>query len=460
MKKTNSIIEEALIEASQLEEAVKEVGKEVLASAMKQEIDEIIKSSLTEEEEVESPEMDSMGMETPEMPEAPEMPEMDDESGEEGEEEVMDMTNASDAEVIKVFKAMGPEDSIEVTKTEDGIHLKDGDKEYILQMEGVEEMTDEELDEYLDEATFEDFDDLDIELDDEDEDDDEEEYEEDEDIMYELEMDEDSMEGYMSAENPENLDMAEEMDEDEEFEGWMREMMDEDSEELEEYGDEHPMSTKDALGKEEVMYEIELSEEEDEEVMDEDMDEDEDEDELDEAARTYGFGSKDGSRGLRKAITPNRYISYKNGVNIKVESLNKKLSLVESELKGYKAKNEEYKKALSTLKEKMNEMAVYYTNLSYTNKLFTEHTTTKKEKLDILKRFDNVRNINESKSLFSIITDELSSKKSISNLGDLSESVDRSLTSSSSKLTESVVYEDPKIKQIKELMAKLSPSRK
>lgn len=434
MKKTNSIIEEALIEASQLEEAVKEVGKEVLASAMKQEIEDLIKSSLTEEEEVESPEMDSMGMETPEMPEtpeAPEMPEMDDEEGEEeGEEEVMDMTNASDTDVIKVFKAMGPEDSIEVTKTDSGVRLKDGDKEYILQMEGVEEMTDEELDEYLDEASFEDFDDLEIELDGDDDDDDD---------VYPVT---DGM-----------------MDEDEEFEGWMREMMDEDNEELDEYGDEHPMSTKDALEKEEVMYEIELSEEDDEEeVIDEDEDEDEDDEDLEEAARTYGFGSKDGSRGLRKAITPNRNYSYKNG--FKVESLARKLSLVESELKGYKTKNEEYKKALSTLKEKMNEMAVYYTNLSYTNKLFTEHTTTKKEKFDILKRFDNVKNINESKSLFGIITDELSSKKSISNLSDLSESVDRSLNPSSSKLTESVVYEDPKIKQIKELMAKLSPSRK
>ena len=433
MKKTNSIIEEALIEASQLEEAVKEVGKEVLASAMKQEIEDLIKSSLTEEEEVESPEMDSMGMETPEMPEmddeAPEMPEMDDEAPEmpemDDEEEVMDMTNASDTDVIKVFKAMGPEDSIEVTKTDGGVRFKDGDKEYILQMEGVEEMTDEELDEYLDEASFEDFDDLEIELDDDDDDD-----------VYPVT---DGM-----------------MDEDEEFEGWMREMMDEDNEELDEYGDEHPMSTKDALEKEEVMYEIELSEEE--EVIDEDEDEDEDDEDLEEAARTYGFGSKDGSRGLRKAITPNRNYSYKNG--FKVESLARKLSLVESELKGYKTKNEEYKKALSTLKEKMNEMAVYYTNLSYTNKLFTEHTTTKKEKFDILKRFDNVKNINESKSLFGIITDELSSKKSISNLSDLSESVDRSLNPSSSKLTESVVYEDPKIKQIKELMAKLSPSRK
>jgi hypothetical protein len=417
MKKTNSIIEEALIEASQLEEAVKEVGKEVLASAMKQEIEDLIKSSLTEEEEVESPEMDSMGMETPEMSEVPEMPEMDDEDSEmpemddeEGGEEVMDMTQASDTDVIKVFKAMGPEDSIEVTKTDSGVRFKDGDKEYILQMEGVEEMTDEELDEYLDEASYEDFDDLEIEMDDDGDE-----------VLYDIEMDD---------------------DEDEEFEGWMREMMDEDSEEKDE----------------EVMYEIELSEEEDEKVIDEDEDTDEDDEDLEEAARTYGFGSKDGSRGLRKAITPNRNYSYKNGV--KVESLNRKLSLVESELKSYKTKNEDYKKALSTLKEKMNEMAVYYTNLSYTNKLFTEHTTTKKEKLDILKRFDNVKNINESKSLFGSITDELSNKKSISNLGDLSESVDRSLNSSSSKLTESVVYEDPKIKQIKELMAKLTPSRK
>jgi hypothetical protein len=442
MKKTNSIIEEALIEASQLEEAVKEVGKEVLASAMKQEIEDLIKSSLTEEEEVESPEMDSMGMETPEMSEVPEMPEMDDEDSEmpemddeEGDEEVMDMTQASDTDVIKVFKAMGPEDSIEVTKTDNGVRFKDGDKEYILQMEGVKEMTDEELDEYLDEETYEDFDDLDIEMDDDDDE-----------VLYDIEMDDEDV--YPVTDGM--------MDEDEEFEGWMREMMDEDNEELDEYGDEHGMSTKDALEKEEVMYEIELSEEE--EVIDEDEDIDEDDDELEEAARTYGFGSKDGSRGLRKAITPNRNYSYKNGV--KVESLNRKLSLVESELKSYKTKNEDYKKALSTLKEKMNEMAVYYTNLSYTNKLFTEHTTTKKEKLDILKRFDNVKNINESKSLFGSITDELSNKKSISNLGDLSESVDRSLNSSSSKLTESVVYEDPKIKQIKELMAKLTPSRK
>lgn len=427
MKKTNSIIEEALIEASQLEEAVKEVGKEVLASAMKQEIDEIIKSSLTENEEVESPEMDSMGVNTPEVPESPEMgdeempeipetpemPEMDDDvpempemDDEMDDDEVMDMTQSSDEEVIKVFKAMGPEDSIEVTKTDNGVRFKDGDKEYILQMEGIKELTDEELDEYLDDESFDDFDDLET-----------------------------------TIEDDEETPMGSPSIEDEEFEEWMDEMMNEYSG-VEEENDE-------------VMYEIELSEED---MIDEDKDEDKDDEDLDEAARTYGFGSKDGSRGLRKAITPNRNLSYKNGV--KVESLNRKLSILESELNEYKNKNEQYKEALSTLKTKMNEMAVYYTNLSYTNKLFTEHTTTKKEKLDILKRFDRTKNINESKNLFSIISDELSSKKTISNLGELSESIDRSLTPSSSKLTESVVYEDPKIKQIKDLMNKISPSKK
>jgi hypothetical protein len=440
MKKINSIIEEALIEASQLEEAVKEVGKEVLASAMKQEIEDLIKSSLTEEEEVESPEIDSMGANTPEPTANPEMPEMgndipemdddipemdddmpemdddDDDVMDDDDDDVMDMTQSSDDDVIRVFKSMGPEDSIEVTKTENGVHLKDGDREYILQMEGIGEMTDEELNEYLDEASFDDFDDLSVDVEE---------------------------------------DMHEEMNDDDEFEDWMKEIMND------EYSDDKVMYEieLDEESNDDVMYEIELDEDD---VIDEDKDEDDEDDDLEEAARTYGFGSKDGSRGLRKAITPNRNFSYKNGV--KTESINKslinKLSLVESELNDYKAKNNEYKKALTSLKDKMNEMAVYYTNLSYTNKLFTEHTTTKKEKMDILKRFDTVKNINESKSLFGIISDELSNKKSISNLGDLSESMEKSLTSSSSKLTESVVYEDPKIKQIKELMAKITPSRK
>ena len=38
--------------------------------------------------------------------------------------------------------------------------------------------------------------------------------------------------------------------------------------------------------------------------------------------------------------------------------------------------------------------------MAYTTKLFTDHSTTKKEKLNILSRFDEVNSLKESKSLY------------------------------------------------------------
>lgn len=402
MKKTNSIIEEALIEASQLEEAVREVGREVLATTMRHEMESVIKSSLTEDEEVGLPTNNPMDDQTPmgddmspEMSDEPDeisTDEMSDDIDNPADDEVMDLTNHSDSDVIKVFKSLGPDDSIEVVRNGNEIKLTDGDKSYILQMEGVEELTDEMLDEWLDDETYEDIESLDLD---------------DDDVEYELDLDDDD-EDYELDENV----------------------------------------------SEEVMYEIELDEDED--LVDEDMDEDEDDEKIKEASRTFGFGSKDGSRGLRKAISPNRDYTY-NSSKIKENEikLKNKVSLLESELNLYKEKNNEYKDALSTLKGKMNEMAVYYTNLSLTNKLFTEQTTTKKEKLDILKRFDDVKTISESKNLFNTLSDEYSRKKPIGNLKTLSEGLEKTISTSSSKLTESVVYEDPKIKEIKDLMSRM-----
>ena len=49
--KRKSIIEEALLEAKSLEDALKANTKEMLASHMKQEIENIVESSLNEEDE-------------------------------------------------------------------------------------------------------------------------------------------------------------------------------------------------------------------------------------------------------------------------------------------------------------------------------------------------------------------------------------------------------------------------
>lgn len=61
------------------------------------------------------------------------VPDMDD------SEEIEDLRGMSSDEVLSVFKKMGPEDQVVVVKDEDGIHLKDGENEYVIKTGGAEE---------------------------------------------------------------------------------------------------------------------------------------------------------------------------------------------------------------------------------------------------------------------------------------------------------------------------------
>jgi hypothetical protein len=120
-----------------------------------------------------------------------------------------------------------------------------------------------------------------------------------------------------------------------------------------------------------------------------------------------------------------------------------------------KAKNEEYKKALNVFKDKLNEVALFNTNLAYVNRIFTEHSTTKKEKMDILKRFDNAESIKESKNIYKTIKTELDNKKPINE--SVQNKVNKTIESSKSQnLNESTAYVDPQISAIKDLMRRIS----
>jgi hypothetical protein len=166
-----------------------------------------------------------------------------------------------------------------------------------------------------------------------------------------------------------------------------------------------------------------------------------------EAARTYGMGSKEG-RGLRKGITPNRNYTYgKNGV--KTESTQEEVSML-------RQKNDEYRKALNVFREKLNEVAIFNSNLAYATRLFTEHSTTKKEKINILRRFDDVETLKESKNLYKSIKDELAKVETKS----INESVGAKLnktvsTGSSTTLIETKTYENPQLLRMKDLISKL-----
>jgi hypothetical protein len=509
MQETKNLVEEALIQMRNVEEVIAENAKGILASTMKEEISQLVKESLSEQEdEVEvDTELDmdfDMDSDVDNMLDSDNEFNMDFDS----DEETIDMTDMSDDEVIKAFKAMGPEDGIVVVKDEGMVHITDDneDVEYIVKLD-ESEMDDEEdmMEEMEIEEQEMEFNELDVE---EDPDLDavldalyssSETMEEDE-IMYEIEMDE------------EELDLSEDMDE---------ESMEE--EEMEEYSheeynleeakmtvkpkgvgmghpkfkydstlpkkgfDDHKKAGPKAMGTGKAKFEFKEGEMEEDSKKREyrrkkvdgvekkagegkdghykdyegkfggnkgDKSETnpgkkdyETKEETKEAARTYGMGSKEG-RGLRKGITNNRnYVYGDNGV---------KVEAVEVELNLLREKNEEYRKALNVFREKLNEVAVFNSNLAYATRLFTEHSTTKKEKINILRRFDSVESLKESKQLYKTVKDELSNTET----KNISESVERQLNTaktsgSSTTLIESKTYENPQFLRIKDLMNKL-----
>ena len=144
MAQDKSILEEAIIQMKNLEEAVAENAKGILGSVMSKEIKELVKESLLEqddeiEDEEEEIEVDDMEDEPMDMEDEPMDMEDDDMSEPDMESpDTIDLTNAPTSQVLKVFKLMGPEDEIVVTKDgSQNINLKDTGtgKEYMIMSE-------------------------------------------------------------------------------------------------------------------------------------------------------------------------------------------------------------------------------------------------------------------------------------------------------------------------------------
>jgi hypothetical protein len=148
----------------------------------------------------------------------------------------------------------------------------------------------------------------------------------------------------------------------------------------------------------------------------------------------------------------------KGGMNrsgIKSKKLFKAGSSINEEVETLKKQNNEYKKALILFKEKLNEVAVFNANLAYATQLFTENSTTKQEKLNILKRFDSISTLKESKNLYKTIKMELDTQKPVTE--SVVEKITSTPKSSSSEkvLSESKAYENPQFKRMKDLMSKI-----
>jgi hypothetical protein len=489
MEKNKSVVEETLLQIKAIEEAISENAKGILASTMKEEIGELVKESLKGkkslheqeqapegEDEIEVEDEDEIEVEDEddvEDVEEPEMPQAGVPGDNQAEMPPLDMTQASPEEVLRVFKAMGDQDGIIIKKQDDGdIHLVDNNSntEYLITFGGESNPNEQMnmMENYMDEGEwnetiyeletedgygFEDYEDEDKgevydygfedDLYEEDMEPEMREYDEN---VYEI--DQEQLESVLEAFKAKGMGM-----------GKPGTGMSKSSVNMKGFSKERMKSGgrgKTGKGPKFKYPSIKhgVTETERDEMEEGWMDEDYLEDgivpmegmglepEKTEAARTLGNGRKWGRKGLPKPRTAPRHLE--------VESFSSEVNLL-------REKNEEYKKALDFFRNKLDEVATFNSNLAYATRLFTEHSTTKQEKINILRRFDNVESIKESKNLYKTIKEELEEGKGN---GSINESVQRTViktpkNGSSTNLIESKTYENPQFLRMKDLMTKI-----
>jgi hypothetical protein len=140
--------------------------------------------------------------------------------------------------------------------------------------------------------------------------------------------------------------------------------------------------------------------------------------------------------------------------NVKVISENRELKnkvvTVQSENEQLKEDYNKMVDALKQFRDKLNEVAVFNSNLTYAVRLFTENTTTKDEKMEIIKRFDDVKTLKESKTTYKQLVKEISKKEPIKE--SIEDKFNTTKTSGSSTLiNESKVYVNPELEKMKKL---------
>jgi hypothetical protein len=488
-----NLVNETLLQIQNLEEVINENAKEILASTMKEEISELVKESMKDEAEegvemteAEEDELMSMDDEESEEDESEEEESEEDESEEDESEEeeddeyemddmsmdtddemsgmmdmddepVADLTGEDDfEEVFKVFKNMKNSDTVTVVPDGDFTKITDDDAdvEYLLQMEGEYNEESDEFDEgwEMEEGMMTFSPDSEVSED--------ESYQQNgkEEVVYEIEVND--MPTDELEENEYEFELEEEFEDYEGNESYNPMM---ESKKVKRMSTKEGMKPKVGNGaklgsakkfsykkskggfKEDMKYvnptkgtgkpKFEFKE------MD-NMGMSGTKGETKEASRTYGMGWRKGAlpKGARAG----------SGKARQNESVMEEVQML-------RVKNEEYRKALNLFRDKLNEVAIFNSNLAYATRLFTEHSTSKQEKINILRRFDSAETLKESKALYKTIKDELSE---VTVAKPIKESIERVIdrepqSGSAINLIESKTYENPQFLRMKDIMTKI-----
>lgn len=400
MSNTKSILAETLAEIQQIKEGIEKNANHVLKSTLKEDLEAIVRKGLNEADEDQPDDMGGdgnptdLGSDNVDSTEMSGADDIDPTAGVDdmGEPELIDLTDKSDDEVIQHFNLMEPADEIEVVQTPEGGVQININPAGGEEVENTEELPGEEM--TGDEATPEVGDSI--------ESDDEaiksEELDETTEPVYEIEITEEEDMG--GEKNEEAIQEIENDDEPTKEEG------------------KTPEETVDEDTK---MRDVEHMKHREEELHESLV-----------ATR----------KKLQTLMTENKN---------KTEELSKVNQLVEE----FKGAENEYKTAIKNLKGQLQEVALFTSNLTYAVKLMTENSTTKDEKLDILKRFDSAKTLTESREIFNSLENLFStSKKNVEKT--IQETVLKgSKTSGASNLNESTAYKNPQLERMLDIIGKI-----
>ena len=403
-----SILAETLQEVKEVKAAIEKNASHVLKSTLKEELEDIIKKGISSSEmgddddtEVNPDSTDGMGIDDePSFGSEPGSEEMTNEPGigdvpsdELPGDEVIDLTDKSDDEVLKTFELMEPTDQIEIVRTGDGISINFHPKNSEAGSTGGEFGGDPE--EVSAEPTGG------------------EEFGDDE----------------FGDENPDEKNPEDD--------------------------DDTKLSEQDG-----VMYEIEIDETDEDTVNELDTTEDEGK-EMEENKTTSHINAlkhKIKPAGQSEDIHEKLVNTRKKLQTLVVENktLKEELESFKQLKKSFQSNEGEYKEAIKVLKTKLQEVALFTSNLTYAVKLMTENATTKDEKYQILSTLDKAKTINESKQLATTLEEGFKMKKTSSAAKIIEEKVlDKTGGSGASSINESQVYKNPQLERMKELIGRI-----
>ena len=213
----------------------------------------------------------------------------------------------------------------------------------------------------------------------------------------------------------------------------------------------------------EVIYEILVEDKEEDEEEEEEEEEDEmsdKEDKMSYASRTkstagryktgnrtnpYAKARMGNSDNMTESTAPQITKLIKENTD-----LTTKLSTTEVENSELKENHTKMVDALKQFRKKLQEVAVFNSNLTYAVRLFTEQSTTKGEKQEILKRLDSAKDLKESQSIYKQLVKEYSNGKAPIK-ESIDEKINKTASSGAAQISEQSVFVHPELKNMKKL---------